>query len=643
MRRLAWWSSLVALVLLVDSWSAVFVRAQTDPAGAFVDRARQFIAARHGARPDSLRVLHVSESIDALSGTPIAAIKLLDTSSGRIYSLALDESTVDAMTERLARVTPAWRARRTRLDASLDAQMTGAPAAQLIPVVVWVKEGPSRRAARDSAKRSHDAVDTAPEARSIAAAIDERRAAAVTPLTDAVMRRMRLRGRTGRPHLYSPAVSADLTTADIQAVSNWPEVDRLYFDDINQPEMEVARPTLKASIVNNRGYSGTGVPIAMVEVGGRIASNPSLELFQDETSVCSTASTHSTGVAGLINSVHPTVRGVAPGALLWAGGSCTGLSSQLQGRATAAADWGARAINLSWGGSTSLIPGSNDRFFDDMVLNRHLLIVKSAGNRGGVCQGDARITSPGLAYNIVTVGGYDDRNTVAWEDDIMDECSSYVDASSTNGDREKPEVAAPSMNVNSTTLTGVGNIGSGTSWSSGLVTGVSALLIQRAPELQFWPEAIKAILMATAVHNVEGDATLSDKDGAGGVSADRADDVARQFRGNWDGVSFECDSSSTPPPIDITMPLVASRRTRAVIAWNNDPAYEWYDVQPSADLDIVVLDPQDSVVASSASLDNTYEIVDFTPGADGDYTLRITTARCDLSPRSLGWAWWRAG
>ncbi len=32
------------------------------------------------------------------------------------------------------------------------------------------------------------------------------------------------------------------------------------------------------------------------------------------------------------------------------------------------------------------------------------------------------------------------------------------------------------MNVNSTTLTDVGNVGSGTSWSAGLVTAVAALL-----------------------------------------------------------------------------------------------------------------------------------------------------------------------
>jgi len=184
----------------------------------------------------------------------------------------------------------------------------------------------------------------------------------------------------------------------------------------------------------------------------------------------------------LINSAHPTARGIAPGALLWAGGSCSGLSSQLQDRATAAANWGARAVNLSWGSSAALSPGINDRFFDDMVLNRHVFVVKSAGNRAGPCQGDAKITSPGLAYNVLTAGGYDDRNTNDWTDDIMDDCSSYVDPTSAHGDREKPEVVAPSMNIVSTLTDGtIGNIGSGTSWASGLITAAAALLMQRLP------------------------------------------------------------------------------------------------------------------------------------------------------------------
>jgi hypothetical protein len=149
--------------------------------------------------------------------------------------------------------------------------------------------------------------------------------------------------------------------------------------------------------------------------------------------------------------------------------------------------------------------------------------------------------------------------------------------------------------------------------------------------------------MATAVHNIEGARDLSDRDGAGGISLDRADDVARRMRGDWNGLDYECSPTSPGPAVDIPMSLVAGRRTRAVVAWSNDPTYEFYDDQPGADLDLAVLDGSGAVVTHSASLDNTFELVDFIPAVSATYTLRITSARCDVSPHALGWAWWRAG
>jgi hypothetical protein len=170
-----------------------------------------------------------------------------------------------------------------------------------------------------------------------------------------------------------------------------------------------------------------------------------------------------------------------------------------------------------------------------------------------------------------------------------------------------------------------------------MVTGVAALLIQRNSSLAVWPEAIKAILMTTAVHNIEGDARLSNKDGAGGIAADRADDVARGVNGNWGAESYSC---STPTAHDVaTISLTGGQRTRATIAWDNDPNYSSYASQPGADLDFQVINPSGSVVASSASYDNTYEIVDFTPTTTGSYKLRVNKYRCDYSPRWLGWAW----
>jgi len=283
---------------------------------------------------------------------------------------------------------------------------------------------------------------------------------------------------------------------------------------------------------------------------------------------------------------------------------------------------------------------SDDWFYDYMVRELRVTIVKSAGNRG---TGNGNVTSPGLGYNVLTVGAFDDRNTVATGDDVMAPYSSFRNPISTSNDRIKPEVVAPGTNIISTTNASpwTGNISSGTSYAAPVVTGIAALLMQRNAAFRFSPEAIKAVIMATAVQNLEGAARLSDRDGAGGVNAERADNVARRVSGvgDWGAVSYTC---STPSPLVGTSPsFVAGRRYRGVIVWSVDPNWSGYPNRPNADLDLVIRQPNGTVVARSLSFDNAYEIVDFTAPVSGTYRAQIIKHRCSSSPQYLGWAWHR--
>jgi subtilisin family serine protease len=253
------------------------------------------------------------------------------------------------------------------------------------------------------------------------------------------------------------------------------------------------------------------------------------------------------------------------------------------------------------------------------------------------------VLSPATAYNVVTVGAFDDKNSFLWAGDTMSTFTSSVDPISTHNDREKPEISAPGTGIRST-LTAfpwLGNYGStnGTSYSSPIVAGAAVQMMQRNTVLQSWPESVKAILMVTALHDVEPPARLSEKEGAGSLVAIYADQIVRRVGGNWGGVSYSCtaalDTSMT------TMALTAGRRLRAVVAWDNDPAYTSYSTQPCADLDLQIVNSAGAVVASSSSWDNTYEIVDFTVPATGTYTLRVHKYRCSLSPRYLGWSWFQ--
>jgi hypothetical protein len=611
--------------------------------------ALKLVAESNGLSSDGLSsgglvVVNSAPAEYPLLGKTAFDFKVMDNRSGAIYSVTLDKDgqKLDAA-QLTADEQAAYVAKYGRLEPELAGQLAGASVnvadSKPIEVIIWLKEplyaGPQRPALDDN-----KALATEGKQIAFFAQVDVQRAAAVTAVVAPAADKLTKLGYKVATDQYAPVLYAALTPQAIKEVAGWDEVDQVYLSRINQPALEIARSTIGADAVNGRGITGSGIKVAQIEVGGRIAtSNPYLSgVTQDTSYVCGSASSHSTAVAGIIRSTNTSRRGIASGVSLWAGGSCNGIDSEIQNRSTAAMNWGARALNLSFQKDISLIPGANDRFYDSMVINNYRTIVSAAGNNGS---GNGNVASPGLAYNVITVGNFDDKNTVGWSGDTMDSTSSWRDPISTHSDREKPEVAAPGANINSTTTSSpwTGATGSGTSYAAPMVTGVSALLIQRNSGLSAWPEAIKAILMATAVHNIEGATRLSEYDGAGGIVADRADDVARSVDGIWGAQGYSC---STAASLDATtMYLYGGTRTRVVITWDNNPSYSSYASKPSADLDLQVVNSSGSVVASSVSWDNTYEIVDFTPSSTGNYKLRVTRIRCDYSPSFLGWAWRR--
>lgn len=611
------------------------------------ERVLREAGARLGIFSPDFVVMNTAELEFPSVGVKVSKAKILNPSTGEVVAIHRDPSGAEIDAKIVAQYEEGARASRA-VHPGLALRMERAAPDDRIPVILWLKEPDQEAPGRPDAVEERSMAAGA-LGETVFARVDAQRAGRVEQITAPVVKSLNRMDAKARADRYAPAVYASLSAEAIAKLAGQAEIAEIYEDVINKPELDVARQTILANTVNATGITGSGVQVAQIEVGGRVATaNPNLAgVVQDATSVCAAASGHSTGVAGIIRSTHATARGIAPAATLRAGGSCGGVSSELQSRSTAAADWGARALNLSWGSNTNLVPGANDRFYDDMVINRFRTIVKSAGNEAGPCgSGTGNVTSPGLGYNMITVGNFDDRNTVGWGDDLMSSCSSWKDPTSSHGDREKPEVAAPGTNITSTTTASpwTGGIGSGTSFAAPMVTGTVALMMQRHTSLQIWPEAVKAILMTTAVHNIEGSARLSELDGAGGIAADRANTVAgaRRTSGSfgWEGRSYDC---AAPVNSDVAvMTLTAGVRTRATIAWDQNPGYGSYASQPSADLDLHVLGPAGAIVAASSSWDNTSEIVDFTPSVSGNYTLRVNKFRCDLTPRWLGFAW-RAG
>lgn len=599
-------------------------------------KALQLVRSRRGGSSTDLRVVSAVKANYRLLGKNTFEIKVRDASG------ALSGITLDAMGQELssaqlrASEQAAYKSRFGKLDQKLADKLASTQTGQGIKVMLWLKAPASPQIQRPAPSNNGVSAVSQAQVNALHQQVDSQRAAVVKPVVESVAARARILGSNVKTEKYSPVVYATLRPQAIRQIAQLKEVEQVSEVLVPQPNLQYGRPTILADIVQGRGFLGTGVKVGVIEVGGRSATdNPFLTgTVVDPIDSC--LSSHSTGVAGIIRSTDATNRGISPNVSLWVGGGCPGsYFDTINAASTRAADWGARVFNLSLGADSGRYVDTNARFYDDLVMNRYRTVVVAAGNEGN----GGNVITPAVAYNIITVGSFYDNRNSNWNDDVMSSFSSGLSPISTNGDRIKPEVAAPGQNIVSTINSSpwIGGIGSGTSYASPMVAGEAALLMNRNSSLSYWPESVKAIIMTTAVHNITGDTRLSTLDGAGGVAADRADDIARGVGGNWGALSYSCDAST---PLDIaTITLNANQRTRATIAWDNNPEYSDYVNRPSADLDLQVVDPSGTVVTGSYSYDNTYEILDFTPKTAGNYKLRVNKYRCDLTPKWLGWAW----
>lgn len=163
---------------------------------------------------------------------------------------------------------------------------------------------------------------------------------------------------------------------------------------------------------------------------------------------------HTTLVADVTAGANSTYQGVAPRANIYFGGidgadSVRAATAYLtQSHVGPAANPAIRIFNNSWGAGPGDAAASerDTRYFDWLATERDIILIKSAGNRGidGVPPDDNRITAPGNAFNLITVGALNDEFSarVAY--------SSYWlegDTAATRDVRGKPEILAPGTTI----------------------------------------------------------------------------------------------------------------------------------------------------------------------------------------------------
>lgn len=223
--------------------------------------------------------------------------------------------------------------------------------------------------------------------------------------------------------------------------------------------------------------------------------------------------------------------------------------------------------------------------------------------------------------------------------------SSWKNPHSPHGDRELPEIAARTT------------FPTGTSLSAPAVAGTLTVL-QDAHGAMTVPMLARSVLLAGAWHQLDpGPSWIEDvkahqdrRYGAGEMDARESYEILAAAGVNpggargawWGGIGIAGDGSITHRDFPFRLPGTGTSRLRAALAWNNvaigDPGWDLdYDL---FDLDVLLLDAGGAVVASAASFDNNYEILETQVRRGETYTLRVAShpgAIADSTYFGLAW------
>jgi len=429
-----------------------------------------------------------------------------------------------------------------------------------------------------------------------------------------------------------PLVLARVDAATARQLALDPAVD---VADVLQPEWfpegEIAQGTLRTPTTWAQGIQLTNQVNVLINDTGQVQlDNPWLPQIVPLN--VAPEALHATGVAGNIACHHPDHLA-----------SCFSLqrlySGAGYGDATAPALWdlaisaGVDFGNCSWWNGQKGSVAFLDRFFDYTIRHFGVMMFKSAGNQGGTLQ--PYTTTPGNGFNMISSGSYSDEDTVAWDDDGMAASSSSWNPVQGH---EKPELVSPGTCVTTTGTgaNGLQNCFGGTSSASPLTCGVAALLAAGEPSLLAEMTSLKAVLMASAWHNLEGDPLLSDADGVGGVDAAAAWALVRDH--HW--YSAEVHAQDFPGGVhNVPLHLLAGEDVRIVALWFGEASSSYASDVLSMDIDLVVLAPGGQVVASSTSASNPFEIAGFRAEQGGTYVVRLTLQRFQGTSEPLALAW----
>ena len=297
-----------------------------------------------------------------------------------------------------------------------------------------------------------------------------------------------------------------------------------FFDDDSDPTTVYRLHGSFGSYMNQIGYTGEGVTIAVADTGigsgtvgnaghldftGRVVGGYSYQGGWDDGHThgthCSGSAAGDThlGTGSTVYNNYYSGQGSAPKSNLFAvkifsaGGSYIGPSDTYHIIQIAKQNSDSYIHTNSWGASIGGSYDSRSSRYDEAVRGENMVVTVSAGNSG---PSYTSMCSPGTGKNVITIGGSQPYNP---PEGYTNPENMYSSSSRgwTRDNRVKPDVLAPAQRVYSTMPGGGYGYKSGTSMSNPAVAGAAAVTVQwyeENHEQRPSPAMVKALLISTA-------------------------------------------------------------------------------------------------------------------------------------------------
>lgn len=401
------------------------------------------------------------------------------------------------------------------------------------------------------------------------------------------------------------------------------------------------------------GYDGTGVKIGIIEASyGRYDSNnynlSNANLtYVDTTGVTEVVSNHATNVTALICGKKTTIgsriyEGTARGADVYQT-AIYSVEDVLTAMTVLVNDYNVNIINFSAQAGGEIYYSSFDKAVDNIIKNNKLTFVVAAGNTG------TNVTSPGKAYNAITVGNLktkESNNSALYAPYHLWSKSGWQEADYLTN---KPDVIAPGTYLYlPSSAHSVVSIGSGTSYSSPIVAGIAAKIMQSNSIAKFNINSLKSYLLCgadndfiTGINSSYG--ALMDESGAGLANAVKTFEVAQS--GNETYGSWTYNAVAPTPYYDKEeIELYQGERIRIALSFRK-PEDIAINSAYGNNIDIRLVEESLEFCEVSESTTNNVEIIDVVAPEDGTYTLqmRLTDSLLEsgTNPELRYWVSWR--